>query len=93
VITTTLDLPGSYLPGVTHKIFWTRQVIAAVSETKPEERASLVQFINNVPCLAYERLPMIFYSLELWESLEAMELFVPSDLMPFQNYRDNEEAK
>jgi len=36
---------------------------------------------------------MIFYSLELWESLEAMGLFVPPDLMPFQNDRENEEAK
>ncbi|KXJ90989.1 hypothetical protein Micbo1qcDRAFT_205019 [Microdochium bolleyi] len=63
---------------LTEKSFWLRQLMAAAtSSTTPPP--SFERLIRAQPQLAFERLPFVYYSPELWRSAEARSGFVPPD--------------
>ena len=83
-VSVALELPGPYLSGITGKMFWVQQVIAASAKAKAAgDQLSFAQFINGARHLAHEQLPLVYYSQELWESKEAADAFVPPDVRPF----------
>ncbi|CAI4212309.1 unnamed protein product [Parascedosporium putredinis] len=83
-VAVALELAGPYAAGVTAKMYWVREFISAVaSRHRGEDVPSFAQFIGGWPRLAYEQLPLMHYSSELWESDQAARGFVPPDLMPF----------
>lgn len=76
---------GPYLSGMTARMFWAQQVVAAKTRLGPWSMPSFAQFVSGAPYLAWEQLPLVYYSVEMWESQEATEMFVPPDVRSLTN--------
>lgn len=78
----------------TEKLFWARQILLAASIagaatsgapcstsfTTTATTTTLEQILRVNPQLAFDRLPLVYYSPALWHSAEARAGFVPPDL-------------
>lgn len=76
-----LEISGPSVEGLTHKMFWIQQVLAAAEQTVAP--SSFDNFMNSNPHLAYEGLPLMYYSEMILNSSEAKEVFIPPDRRPF----------
>lgn len=76
-----LEVSGPSIEGLTRKMFWIQQVLAAAEQTA--ENSSFDHFMNSNPHLAYEGLPLMYYSEMILNSSEAKEVFIPPDRRPF----------
>lgn len=67
--------------GVTHKIFWIQQLMSAAPSNTPQAQPArnFAEFLDANPKLAFEGLPLVYYSVELWDSQDAMTTFVAPD--------------
>jgi hypothetical protein len=80
-----LELEGSQVASMTLKIFWTQQVLRSVTRLS-DEKQSFMDFIRSNMHLAYEDLPMTYYSPERLKSLDAEVAFVAPDLRPLDGF-------
>lgn len=69
--------------GMTQSMFWVQQVQISMAGVVGVE--SFEAFVTKSAHLAYEDLPLLYYSPELWESSEARGMFVPSDRRPLSS--------
>ncbi|KAH0599787.1 hypothetical protein MHUMG1_02577 [Metarhizium humberi] len=76
-----LGVSGPSAEGLTCKMFWIQQVLVAVEQTA--EQSSFDSFMNSNPHLAYEGLPLMYYSEMILNSSEAKVVFLPPDRRPF----------
>ncbi|KAI1084435.1 ADP-ribosylation factor family-domain-containing protein [Whalleya microplaca] len=86
-----LTLPGR--DSYTEKSFWVHQVLATcsapeLSEAKGKRYSSFKEYVKAWPYLAYEDLPFLYYSPELWHSEEARTAFIPPDRKPLPGFVD-----
>jgi ubiquitin carboxyl-terminal hydrolase L3 len=63
--------------GLTQGMFWVQQVQIALAGRK--DVGGFEEFVKGNSYLAFEDLPFIYYSPQLWESAEAREAYVPPD--------------
>ncbi|KAK7420520.1 hypothetical protein QQX98_002718 [Neonectria punicea] len=63
--------------GSTQSMFWVQQ--AQISMANSDGSLAFEEFVTKSPHLAYEDLPFLYYSPELWWSTEAKEVFMPPD--------------
>ncbi|KAM0549767.1 hypothetical protein ACHAPJ_009205 [Fusarium lateritium] len=63
--------------GLTQGMFWVQQIQIALAGQN--DAASFEEFIKGSSYLAYEDLPLVYYSPQVWQSVEAREAFVPPD--------------
>ncbi|KAI5464985.1 hypothetical protein BGZ63DRAFT_350120 [Mariannaea sp. PMI_226] len=63
--------------GSTRSMFWVQQ--AQIAMAKSDTISTFEKFIHENPQLAYEDLPLLYYSPELWDSAEAKATFVLPD--------------
>ncbi|RGP60969.1 ADP-ribosylation factor 6 [Fusarium sporotrichioides] len=66
--------------GLTQSTFWVQRVQIEVSRNKDVK--GFEEFVRANSYLAFEDLPFIYYSPQLWESAEARETCVPPDRRP-----------
>ncbi|RGP80536.1 ADP-ribosylation factor 6 [Fusarium longipes] len=65
--------------GLTQSMFWVQQVQIALAG---RDVKSFDEFVKGSSDLAFEDLPFIYYSPQLWDSAEAREAYVPPDRRP-----------
>ncbi|KPM36522.1 hypothetical protein AK830_g10043 [Neonectria ditissima] len=73
----------SEILGSTQSMFWVQQ--AQISLANASRTLTFEEFVTKNPQLAYEDLPFLYYSPELWWSTEAKEVFVPPDRRPLSS--------
>ncbi|KAM0246576.1 hypothetical protein ACHAP5_004700 [Fusarium lateritium] len=62
--------------GMTQGVFWVQQIQIALAGRDVKE---FEEFVRGNSYLAYEELPFVYYSAQLWQSVEAREAYVPPD--------------
>ncbi|KAF5019405.1 hypothetical protein F66182_8605 [Fusarium sp. NRRL 66182] len=62
--------------GMTQGVFWVQQVQIALAGVSA---VSFEEFVRGSSYLAYEDLPLVYYSPQLWQSVEAEEVFMSPD--------------
>ena len=90
-----MSMKGSVVDGATQKMFWAQQfmmTIDIVAEGEGKGRGSYKSFSDFLyahPKLAYDKLPLVYYSGEVWESKQAKEFFMAPDLQIMQAQENN----
>ncbi|KAI8661267.1 hypothetical protein NCS55_00996600 [Fusarium keratoplasticum] len=72
---TALELSSSM--GSTQSMFWVQQVQLCLASGKVASKFE--EFVTANAHLAYEDLPLVYYSPQLWQSAEVKEVYVPPD--------------
>ncbi|KAL6362354.1 hypothetical protein LRP88_03632 [Fusarium phalaenopsidis] len=72
---TALELSSSM--GSTQSMFWVQQVQLCLAAGK--SASTFEEFVAVNAHLAYEDLPLVYYSPQLWQSAEVKEIYVPPD--------------
>jgi ubiquitin carboxyl-terminal hydrolase L3 len=72
---TALELSSSM--GSTQSTFWVQQVQLCLAGGKAA--STFEEFVTANAHLAYEDLPLVYYSPQLWQSAEVKEVYVPPD--------------
>lgn len=80
-VETALELAETL--GTTQSMFWVQQTQIAMANAAGT--LSFEDFVSKNSHLAYEDLPLLHYSPELWGSTEAKEMFVPPDRRPLSS--------
>jgi ubiquitin carboxyl-terminal hydrolase L3 len=62
--------------GLTQGMFWVQQIQIALAG---RDMKDFEEFVKRSSYLAYEDLPFVYYSAQLWQSVEAREAYVPPD--------------
>ncbi|SPJ81497.1 probable ubiquitin thiolesterase L3 [Fusarium torulosum] len=62
--------------GMTQGMFWVQQIQIALAGRDVKD---FEEFVKRSSYLAYEDLPFVYYSAQLWQSVEAREAYVPPD--------------
>ncbi|KAF7549731.1 hypothetical protein G7Z17_g6186 [Cylindrodendrum hubeiense] len=77
---TALDLSETL--GSTQSMFWVQQAQISMATSGS---LTFEEFVTKNPQLAYEDLPFLYYSPEIWWSSEAKEVFMPPDRRPLSS--------
>ncbi|KAJ6781333.1 hypothetical protein PWT90_03453 [Aphanocladium album] len=81
-IAKALDLSCAGADGLTQRMFWVQQVLLGLELCQGTDFGS---FVRRNPYLAYEELPLVYYSPILWASHEAEEVFIAPDRRPLHS--------
>ncbi|GAW26389.1 putative ARF-like GTPase [Rosellinia necatrix] len=72
-----MRLSGPGMQGVTQRMFWIQQFMSA--QRKVGRAEAFAEFLDANPRLAFEGLPLVYYSVELWDSQDAITRFILPD--------------
>lgn len=81
-IAKALDLPCAGSDGLTQRMFWVQNVLNSLGLFQSTDFGT---FIRSNPYLAYEELPLVYYSPMLWASQEAEAVYIAPDRKPLRS--------